>query len=102
MTHVPCVGDTARPPAICGTDTLAMVESSTTTKLASASAKAAASSRTPFSGRGSARIGAEREALAIARYFPLVSIVASIDPPPPRGRWDERRAGEECVSTGRV
>src|SRR5690606_36349251 len=55
MTQVPWAGDTARAPAMCGTDTLAMVVSSTTMKLASASSTAAVISRVPCSGSGTAR-----------------------------------------------
>src|SRR3546814_14662405 len=62
---MPWVGETASPPAICGTDTLAIVMSSTTTKLASANAKDATNSRTPVSGCGSAGL-ADAAAAALA------------------------------------
>src|SRR5580704_11601351 len=47
MTQVPSLGATARPPAIVGTETLAMVMSSTTMKLPAASRKAASQSTPP-------------------------------------------------------
>ena len=48
MTQVPCELETAKPPVICGKDTLAMVISSTTIKFASATTKAANSNLPPF------------------------------------------------------
>src|SRR5690606_30361951 len=66
MTQVPWAGDTARAPAMCGTETLAMVVSSTTMKLASASSTAATISREPCSGSGTARPGADMDAAPLA------------------------------------
>src|ERR1700722_12846807 len=48
MTQVPWLGDTARPPAMFGTDTLVIVMSSTTTKFESASRPPAIHSGVPL------------------------------------------------------
>ena len=54
MTHVPCVEDTPSAPAIVGTETLAIVVSSTTRKLPSPINSAATSSLPPVSGLAAA------------------------------------------------
>src|SRR4051812_15381787 len=54
MTQVPWAGDTASPPAMCGTATLAMVMSSTTRKLAAASSRPPRISAPPCKGTGAA------------------------------------------------
>ena len=48
ITHVPCELETAKLPVICGTETLAMVISNTTIKLANANTKAARMRRPPL------------------------------------------------------
>jgi hypothetical protein len=58
MTQVPSFGATARPPAMVGTDTLAMVMSSTTMKLPVASRNAASIRFAPASGAGAGRAAA--------------------------------------------
>src|SRR5579862_3590975 len=54
MTQVPSLGATASPPAMVGTETLAMVMSSTTMKLPTASRKAASQSAPPCNVAGCA------------------------------------------------
>ena len=53
MTQVPWLGETASPPAMLGTETLAMVMSSTTMKLPTASRTPPRISAAPVSGIGS-------------------------------------------------
>ncbi len=54
---MPWLGETAMPPAMFGTETLAMVMSSTTMKLPTASRNPASIKAPPFRGAGSAKDG---------------------------------------------
>ena len=88
MTHVPWLPEMPRLPAMCGTETLAMVVSSTTMKLVSASTAPARMRRNPVS-------GAAASALAFISnrpYLAETSISASMERP--------TRSGCACNSFG--
>ncbi len=90
MTQVPSLADTPRPPAMFGTETLAMVVSSTTMKLASASTMPAAQSIPPVSAAGATTGGLGFAATgAIPPPEPWEEMVASligVRSPRPAGR----------------
>src|SRR6185437_2284813 len=76
MTQVPSLGATASPPAIVGTETLAMVMSSTTMKLPTASRKAANQSAPPCIVAGWAGWAASA---AWAAAMPSVRLLGDVD-----------------------
>jgi hypothetical protein len=73
MTQVPCEVETPRLPAMVGTDTLAMVESSTCMKVPRASAMAVTPSVTPVKGAAPAGALAEPPDPAVAEEEDMIS-----------------------------
>ncbi|MNM63159.1 hypothetical protein D3C81_745180 [compost metagenome] len=92
-THVPCVLETARLPVMCGTDTLAIVVSSTTIKFDKAITNAASNKRPPLS-------SAKGVCVFISVYFADKSTFASIDKPT-RSGCSASSFGSSAIRTGK-
>src|SRR5262249_34932325 len=78
MAQVPSLGETARPPAMWGTETLVMVVSSTTMKLASARQTPATSRAGPVRGTGASIFGRAGDAASLMALASAAG--AGVDP----------------------